>query len=64
MELLPGKDVLVGAIDVVTNRIETAEEVAAALRAAMDHVPPGRNCCVKSWLNRGLCLRASIPRWP
>ena len=42
MKLLPDKDVLVGAIDVATNKIETAEEVAAALRAAMDHVAPER----------------------
>jgi 5-methyltetrahydropteroyltriglutamate--homocysteine methyltransferase len=42
MELFPDKDVLVGAIDVATNKIETAEEVAGALRAAMDHVAPER----------------------
>jgi len=40
--LLAGKDVLVGAIDVATERIETADEVAATLRAAMKHVPPER----------------------
>ena len=31
--LLEGKDVLVGAIDVATDRIETAEDVAATIRA-------------------------------
>lgn len=40
--LLDGKDVLVGAIDVATERIETAEEVAATLRAAARLVPPER----------------------
>jgi 5-methyltetrahydropteroyltriglutamate--homocysteine methyltransferase len=40
--LLPDKDVLVGAIDVATNNIETPEAVAAALRAALDHVAPER----------------------
>ena len=42
LELLPDKDVLVGAIDVATNNIETPEAVAAALRAALDHVAPER----------------------
>jgi 5-methyltetrahydropteroyltriglutamate--homocysteine methyltransferase len=40
--LLAGKDVLVGAIDVASDRIETAEDVAATIRAAMKHVPPER----------------------
>jgi 5-methyltetrahydropteroyltriglutamate--homocysteine methyltransferase len=40
--LLTGKDVLVGAIDVATDRVETAEDVAATIRAAMRHVPPER----------------------
>jgi 5-methyltetrahydropteroyltriglutamate--homocysteine methyltransferase len=38
--LLAGKDVLVGAIDVATDRIETPEDVAATIRAAMAYVPP------------------------
>ena len=47
--LLEGKDVLVGAIDVATDRVETAEEVAATLRKALSHVPierlyPCTNC--------------------
>ena len=37
--LLEGKDVLVGAIDVATDRIETPEDVAATIRSAMRHVP-------------------------
>ncbi len=40
--LLDGKDVLVGAIDVATDRIETPEEVAATIRAALRHVPAAR----------------------
>jgi 5-methyltetrahydropteroyltriglutamate--homocysteine methyltransferase len=42
MRLLDGKDVLVGAIDVATDRVETPDEVAATLRAAMKHVPAER----------------------
>jgi len=38
--LLEGKDVLVGAIDVTTNNIETPEEVAATLREALKYVSP------------------------
>jgi 5-methyltetrahydropteroyltriglutamate--homocysteine methyltransferase len=40
IELLQGKDVLVGAIDVTTDQIETAEEVAATLRKALQYVSP------------------------
>jgi 5-methyltetrahydropteroyltriglutamate--homocysteine methyltransferase len=40
--LLGDKDVLVGAVDVATDRVETPEEVAAVIRAAMQHVPPTR----------------------
>ena len=40
--LLTGKDVLVGAIDVATERIETPEDVAATLRAALRYVPAER----------------------
>ena len=38
--LLKGKDVLVGAIDVTTDRIETPGEVAATIRKALDFVAP------------------------
>ncbi len=49
MSLLKGKDVLVGAIDVASDRVETPEEVAATLRNAMKFVPaeklfPCTNC--------------------
>ena len=40
--LLDGKDVLVGCIDVASERIESPEEVAATLRAVMRHVAPER----------------------
>ena len=40
--LLAGKDVLVGAIDVASDRVETPEDVAATLRAAMKHAPAER----------------------
>src|ERR1700675_2157235 len=40
--LLAGKDVLVGAIDVATDRLETPEEVAATIRAALRFVPAER----------------------
>ncbi len=36
--LLKDKDVLVGAIDVATDRVETPEDVAATLRAAMKYI--------------------------
>jgi len=38
--LLKGKDVLVGAVDVATDRIETPEQVASTIRAAMRYVEP------------------------
>jgi 5-methyltetrahydropteroyltriglutamate--homocysteine methyltransferase len=47
--LLQGKDVLVGAIDVATTRVETPEDVAAVIRSALRYVPrerlfPCTNC--------------------
>jgi 5-methyltetrahydropteroyltriglutamate--homocysteine methyltransferase len=40
IELLKGKDILVGAIDVTTDRIETPEEVAQTVRKALAFVAP------------------------
>src|SRR6202167_2347867 len=40
LALLAAKDVLVGAIDVASDRVETAEEVAAAIGEAARYVPP------------------------
>jgi 5-methyltetrahydropteroyltriglutamate--homocysteine methyltransferase len=39
LKLLVGKNVLVGAIDVATDRVETPEEVAAVIGKAADYVP-------------------------
>ncbi len=49
MELVRGKKVMVGAIDVATNAIETPNEVAATLRRALEFVDvenlyPSTNC--------------------
>ncbi|HYW90966.1 MAG TPA: methionine synthase [Gammaproteobacteria bacterium] len=40
--LLKGKDVLVGAIDVATDEVETPEQVAQTLRAALEYVDSER----------------------
>ena len=42
LSLLAGKDVLVGAIDVASQHVETPDEVAATLAAAMEYVPKER----------------------
>src|SRR6266566_3949197 len=42
LELLAGKDVLVGAIDVASDAVETPEQVAATLGEAMKYVPKER----------------------
>ena len=42
LSLLAGKDVLVGAIDVATDAVETPEEVVATIGEAMKHVPKER----------------------
>jgi 5-methyltetrahydropteroyltriglutamate--homocysteine methyltransferase len=42
LSLLAGKDVLVGAIDVATDRAETPDEVAATIEAALRFVPAER----------------------
>ncbi len=49
LELIRGKKVMVGAIDVATNTIETADEVADTLRKALqfvdaDKLYPSTNC--------------------
>lgn len=49
LELIRGKRVMVGAIDVATDEIETPEEVAATLRQVLAHVDadklyPSTNC--------------------
>jgi 5-methyltetrahydropteroyltriglutamate--homocysteine methyltransferase len=42
LALLAGKDVLVGAIDVATDLVETPEQVAAVIEDAVEFVPPER----------------------
>jgi len=42
LKLLDGKDVLLGAIDVASDQIESPEEVAAVIRSAMRYVAPER----------------------
>ena len=42
MQLLKGKDVLVGVIDVASERVETPQEVAATIKAALKYVPKNR----------------------
>ena len=49
MKLLKGKDVLVGVIDVASDKVETPQEVAATIRKALKYVPakhlfPCTNC--------------------
>ncbi len=45
MALLRGKDVMVGVIDVASDQIETAEEVADTVGRALQFVPPERLIC-------------------
>jgi 5-methyltetrahydropteroyltriglutamate--homocysteine methyltransferase len=40
--LLAGKDVLVGCIDVATEKVETPDDVAATIRRALEYVPATR----------------------
>ena len=56
ISLLSDKEIMVGAIDVATNRVETAEEVASVLKAAMQYASPSR---ILGCTNCGL---APLPR--
>jgi 5-methyltetrahydropteroyltriglutamate--homocysteine methyltransferase len=42
LRLLEGKDVLVGVIDVASDKVETPEDVVAVIAEAMKHVPKAR----------------------
>jgi 5-methyltetrahydropteroyltriglutamate--homocysteine methyltransferase len=42
MQLLEGKDVLVGVIDVASDRVETPEQVADTIERALQFVPAER----------------------
>ena len=60
MALLKGKDVLVGVIDVASERVETPTEVAATIRTALKYVPKNRliacTNCGMAPMNRELAL--------
>ncbi|MFC3114177.1 methionine synthase [Cellvibrio fontiphilus] len=60
LELIRGKKVMVGAIDVATNTIETPEEVAATLRKALQFVDADKLCpctnCGMAPLSRQVAL--------
>jgi 5-methyltetrahydropteroyltriglutamate--homocysteine methyltransferase len=45
MSLLDGKDVLVGVIDIATDKIETPEEIAGVIGDVMQYVPKERIVC-------------------
>jgi 5-methyltetrahydropteroyltriglutamate--homocysteine methyltransferase len=60
IELIRGKKVMLGAIDVATPAVETAEDVAATLRKALtfvdaDKLIPSTNCGMAP-LSRGVAL--------
>src|SRR5262249_25258208 len=42
LELLPGKTILVGVLDLSTNAVQTPEAAAERLRRALGHVPADR----------------------
>ncbi|MDX1376481.1 MAG: methionine synthase [Burkholderiales bacterium] len=60
MALLKGKDVLVGVIDVASDKVETPAEVAATIRTALKYVPRNRliacTNCGMAPMNRELAL--------
>jgi 5-methyltetrahydropteroyltriglutamate--homocysteine methyltransferase len=45
MRLLEGKDVLVGVIDVASDKVETPEEIVNVIKDVMEHVPKDRIVC-------------------
>jgi 5-methyltetrahydropteroyltriglutamate--homocysteine methyltransferase len=61
LRLLEGKDVLVGVIDVATDKVETPEDVVAVIAEAMKHVPkeriqPCTNCGMAP-MDRAVAMR-------
>ena len=42
MKLLEGKDVMVGVIDVASDEVETPEQIADTIGAALQYVPKNR----------------------
>ena len=45
MRLLEGKDILVGVIDVASDKIETPDEIVNVIKDVMEHVPKERIVC-------------------
>ncbi len=45
MRLLEGKDVLVGVIDVASDKVETPDEIVNVIKDVMEHVPKERIVC-------------------
>ena len=56
ISILKDKEVLVGAINVASNEVESPEKVAATLRAALEHVDPERMIACTN------CGMAPLPR--
>ena len=58
--LLAGKDVLVGVIDVASDKVETPQEVAATIRQALKYVPKNRlypcTNCGMAPMNRDIAI--------
>ena len=55
IELLEDKDVLLGLVNVGSETVETAQQIANGLRRALDYVAPGRLCACTDC---GLVLRS------
>ena len=57
---LPSKTFMVGVIDMADDQAETPETVAARIRAALEHLPPGRVVvapdCGMKYLSRDLAF--------
>ena len=67
MKLLKGKDVLVGVIDVASDKVETPQEVAQVIQTALKYVParhlfPCTNCGMAP-MDRDVAA-PSCGRWP
>ena len=58
--LLEGKDVLVGAVDVATDAVETPDQVAATIRSALRYAPAAR---VQPCTNCGMAPMAADIAW-
>ena len=74
LKTLPNKKIVLGVLDLGTDKIETAETVAGRIRKAFDHVPPERIIvapdCGMKYMRRdvafgklkAMCLGAKIVR--